>query len=301
MYEVQREKSMADKIGLIGIGLVGTAIAERLLAGRFDVVGFDIDSGKCMHLEELGGKAVSSPAQVAQQVGRVVLSLPETDIVRQVVEGPAGILQAKTPPKYIIDTTTGDPEETVALAQRLAKREIYLLDSTISGSSRQVRDKEAVFMVGGDKAAFERCMDIFQALTEKVFYLGASGSGSKAKLASNLILGLNRLALAEGLVFAGKLGLELETFLELLKVTPAYSAVMNTKGKKMLNDDFTTESRIRQHHKDVSLILKYAEMAGQELPLSRVHLDVLEKAIAAGDGELDNAAVIREIERRNRL
>ena len=291
---------MKDKIGLVGLGLVGTAIAERLLAVDFDVTGFDIDSGKRTHLEKLGGKAASSPAQVAQQVNRIILSLPDTNIVKQVVEGPSGILEAKTPPKYIIDTTTGDPEETIALAQRLAKRQIHFLDSTISGSSRQVRDKEAVFMVGGEKAAFETCRDIFQALSEKVFYLGPSGNGSKAKLASNLILGLNRAALAEGLVFAGKLGLELENFLEMLKVTPAYSAVMDTKGKKMLNDDFTAESRIRQHHKDVCLILKYAEIAGQELPLSRVHLDALGKAIEAGDGDLDNAAIIREIKRRKR-
>ena len=291
---------MKDKIGLVGLGLVGTAIAERLLAGDFEVIGFDIDSARCQHFKQLGGKAASSSAEVAQAAKRVVLSLPDTDIVRQVVEGPAGILEAKTPPKYIIDTTTGDPDETVALAQRLAQHEIYLLDSTISGSSRQVRDKEAVFMVGGDKAAFETCMDIFQTLTEKVFYLGPSGNGSKAKLASNLILGLNRVALAEGLVFANKLGLEPETFLELLKATPAYSAVMDTKGKKMLNDDFAAESRIRQHHKDVSLILKYAEKAGQELPLSRVHLDALKKAIEAGDGDLDNAAIIREIKRRKR-
>ena len=289
-----------SKIGLIGIGLVGTAITERLLASEFDVVGFDIDSAKCRHLKELGAKAVSSPAEVANETDRVVLSLPNTEIVREVVEGPGGILEAKTSPTYIIDTTTGDPEETAALAKRLAKRGIYFLDATISGSSRQVRNKEAVFMIGGEKAAFERCTDIFQALTEKVFYLGPSGNGSRAKLASNLILGLNRLALAEGLVFASKLGLEPEAFLELLKVSPAYSAAMDTKGGKMLNDDFTAESRIRQHHKDVSIILKYAEMAGQELPLSRVHLEVLEKAIAAGDGDLDNAAIIREIERRKR-
>jgi len=291
---------MKDKIGLVGLGLVGTAIAERLLAGDFDVVGFDIDSARCKHFKQLGGKAASSSAEVAQAAKRVVLSLPDTDIVRQVVEGPAGILEAKTPPKYIIDTTTGDPDETVALAQRLSEHQIHFLDATISGSSRQVRDKEAVFMIGGEKAAFETCMDIFQTLTEKVFYLGPSGNGSKAKLASNLILGLNRVALAEGLVFASKLGLEPETFLELLKATPAYSAVMDTKGKKMLTDDFTAESRIRQHHKDVSLILKYAEKAGQELPLSRVHLDALEKAIEAGDGDLDNAAIIREIKRRKR-
>jgi 3-hydroxyisobutyrate dehydrogenase-like beta-hydroxyacid dehydrogenase len=291
---------MKDKIGLIGLGLVGTAIAKRLLAVDFEVVGFDIDSARCQHLKELSGNAVGSSAEVAQAAKRVVLSLPDTDIVRQVVEGPAGILEAKTPPKYIIDTTTGDPDETVALAQRLVQREIYLLDSTISGSSRQIRDKEAVFMIGGEKAAFETCMDIFQTLSEKIFYLGLSGNGSKAKLASNLILGLNRAALAEGLVFADKLGLDLETFLEMLKATPAYSVVMDTKGKKMLTDDFTAESRIRQHHKDVSLILKYAEKADQELPLSRVHLDALEKAIEAGDGDLDNAAIIREIKRRKR-
>jgi 3-hydroxyisobutyrate dehydrogenase-like beta-hydroxyacid dehydrogenase len=291
---------MKDKIGLVGLGLAGTAIAERLLAGDFEIVGFDIDSARCKHFKQLGGKTASSSAEVAQQVGRVVLSLPDTNIVKQVVEGPAGILEAKTPPKYIIDTTTGDPEETIALAQRLSERQIHFLDATISGSSRQVRDKEAVFMIGGENAAFETCMDIFQTLTEKVFYLGPSGNGSKAKLASNLILGLNRVALAEGLVFASKLGLEPETFLELLKATPAYSAVMDTKGKKMLTDDFTVESRIRQHHKDVSLILKYAEKAGQELPLSKVHLDALEKAIEAGDGDLDNAAIIREIERRKR-
>ncbi len=292
---------MTAKIGLVGLGLVGTAIAERLLAEQFDVVGFDIDSTKCEHLEQLGGKALGSPAKVAEQVERVVLSLPDTDVVLQVVEGQGGILEAipiLSGPRYIIDTTTGEPDETAALAQRLAKKGIYFLDAPFSGSSRQVRDKEIVFMVGGDNKAFEECKDIFDALGEKVFYVGESGNGSKAKLASNLILGLNRLTLAEGLVFASKLGLDAQGFLELLKVTPAYSAAMDVKGKKMLDGDFTTEGRLRQHHKDVSIILKYAEKAEQELPLSKVHLDVLKKAIEAGDGDLDNSAVIREIERR---
>ncbi len=306
---------MTAKIGLVGLGLVGTAMAERLLAEQFDVVGFDIDSTKCEYLEQLGGKAVSNPAQVAElvsaeaeavagQADRVVLSLPNTEVVLEVVEGPGGILEAKstggsrTAPTYIIDTTTSEPDETAALAQRLSKRGIHFLDAPFSGSSRQLKDKEIVFMVGGDNKAFEECKDIFDALGEKAFYVGESGNGSKAKLASNLILGLNRLTLAEGLVFASKLGLDAQGFLELLKVTPAYSAAMDVKGKKMLDGDFTAEGRLRQHHKDVSIILKYAEKAGQELPLSRVHLNVLKKAIAAGDGDLDNSAVIREIERR---
>ena len=289
---------MTKKIGLVGIGLVGMAMAESLLAGQFEIIGFDIDPEKCAELEKLGGKSAGSPAEVAGRVEYVVLSLPDTKAVRQVVEGPNGLLQAKPLPKYLIDTTTGDPEETIALAERLALKGITMLDSTISGSSRQVRDRVGVFMVGGDKAAFEKCRDIFDALSEKVFYVGPSGHGSKAKLASNLILGLNRLVLAEGLVFAEKLGLDPTAFLELAKATPAYSTVMDIKGEKMLKGDFTAQARIRQHHKDVSLIRKYAEKAGQELPLSKVHLDVLEKAIAAGDADLDNAAVIKELRRR---
>lgn len=292
---------MINRIGLVGVGLVGTAIAERLLAKGFDVIGFDVDSAKRQHLAQLGGKSVGSPTEVAQHANRVVLSLPDTQVVREVVEGPDGLLQAKTPPSHIVDTTTGDPDETAALALRLADRKVHFLDATISGSSQQVRNRQAVFMVGGDRAVFEACADIFEAVTEKVFHLGPSGSGSKAKLASNLILGLNRLALAEGLVFAGRLGLDVQAFLELLKVTPAYSAVMDSKGKKMLTRDFTPEARIRQHYKDVSLILKYAEKAGQELPLSRLHLDILENAMAAGDGEMDNSGIIREIERRHKL
>jgi len=287
-------------IGLVGLGLVGSAMAERLKANRFNVVGFDIDRAKCEQLEQLGAVAVNSPAQVAEQAGRIILSLPDTDAVLQVVEGPGGILEAKKVPAYIIDTTTGEPDKTAALAKRLIGYDVYLLDAPFSGSSRQVREKEVVFMVGGEKAAYEKCMDIFKALGAKVFYLGASGNGSRAKLAGNLILGLNRLALAEGLVFAAKIGLEPRAFLELLKVTPAYSAAMDVKGEKMLEGDFTPQARLRQHHKDVSIILKYAENSGQELPLSQRHLEILEKAIEAGDGELDNSAVIREIERRGK-
>jgi 3-hydroxyisobutyrate dehydrogenase-like beta-hydroxyacid dehydrogenase len=289
---------MTSTIGLVGLGLVGTAIAESLLARQFDVVGFDVDLERCRQLDKSGGNSVGSAADVASGVERVILSLPDTNVVLQVVEGPAGILEAESLPSNIIDTTTGDPEETISLSDRLAERSITFLDSTISGSSKQVRDREAVFMVGGDKTEFEKCRDIFAALAEKVFYVGPSGSGSKAKLASNLILGLNRLALAEGLVFAEKLGLDLEAFLEILKATPAYSAIMDTKGEKMLKGDFIPQARVRQHHKDVALILKYAQDAGQELPLSKVHLDVLEKSIAAGDADLDNSAIIKEIRRR---
>jgi 3-hydroxyisobutyrate dehydrogenase-like beta-hydroxyacid dehydrogenase len=295
-----REPTDSKTIGVVGLGLVGTAAAEVLLARGFHVVGFDIDHTRRAHLSTLGGRAATCAREVAQAAARVLLSLPDTKVVVEAVEGPHGLAQAEKPPHYIIDTTTGDPQETVNLAQRLQGRGIHLLDATISGSSDQVRRREALFMVGGDQAALEHCADILGALSEKVIYLGSSGSGSKAKLASNLVLGLNRLALAEGLVFAERLGLDLGSFLKLLKASPAYSVAVDTKGEKMVRQDFSPQSRIRQHHKDVSLILKYAHEAGQELPLTQIHLDILEQALAADEGDLDNAVVIREIARRRR-
>ena len=289
---------MKENIGLVGIGLVGTALAEHLLAAGFGVVGFDVDAARCTRLEELGGRAVDGPAAVADASRRVLLSLMTTDIVEKVVEGRGGLLAGQAAPRCIIDTTTGDPDRTAALAERLARRSVPYLDATISGSSRQIRDRQALFMVGGAKDAFDACADLFNAVTEKAVHLGPSGSGSKAKLASNLILGLNRLALAEGLVFAEALGLELEPFLELLKRSPAYSVAMDVKGHKMLSGDFAPQAKIAQHHKDVTIILDYAGKAGVKLPLTQTHLALLAAAIQAGDGELDNAAVIRQIRRR---
>jgi len=297
---VSTHSNRNEPVGLIGIGLVGTALAEHLLTAGFDVVGFDVDESRRDHLVGLGGRAAAGPAEVARRCRRVFLSLMTSEIVREVVEGPGGLLAVETPPQFLLDTTTGDPEQTAALADRLAKRGVQYLDATVSGSSQQIRDREAVFMVGGAREAFEACRDLFAAVTERALYLGPSGSGSKAKLASNLILGLNRLALAEGLVFAERLGLDLRAFLELLKLTSAYSAIMDTKGEKMLTGNFTPQARLAQHHKDVRLILDYAEKLGQELPLSRTHLEVLERLVGEGDGELDNSAVVEGIRRLGR-
>jgi 3-hydroxyisobutyrate dehydrogenase-like beta-hydroxyacid dehydrogenase len=294
------EVVMKESIGLIGVGLVGTALAENLLAAGYKVIGYDIDAAKCRHLEALGGVSASDPADVGRRCRYVVLSLMTTAIVREVVEGPGGLLQADPPPAYIIDTTTGDPDESAALAGRLAGRGVHYLDSTISGSSREIRQRQGLFMVGGDKVAFEACGPVLAAVTDRMLYAGPAGSGAKSKLTVNLVLGLNRLALAEALVFAERLGLEPRAALALLKQSYAYSRIMEGKGDKMVNNDFATDARLSQHRKDVALVLEYAKQLGLDLPLTARHLEVLDSAIAAGDGDLDNAAVIREIRRRSR-
>ncbi|MBL6958499.1 MAG: NAD(P)-dependent oxidoreductase [Rhodospirillales bacterium] len=287
-----------ETIGLIGLGLVGTAIAEHLLEAGYGVIGFDIDPARGKALAKLGGRAVSGPLEVADGADRVILSLLTTEVVCQVVEGDGGLLQAAGPPHTIIDTTTGTPDETMALAGRLEARGIAFLDATISGSSQQIRDRQALFMVGGAAAAYAACEDLLRVITDKAMHVGPSGSGSKAKLASNLILGLNRLVLAEGLVFADRLGLDLEAFLDLLRQSPAYSRAVDVKGDKMVKGDFTPQARVSQHDKDLEIILACAEAVGQELPLAQLHHQILQDLMAGGDGDLDCSAVIEAIRRK---
>jgi 3-hydroxyisobutyrate dehydrogenase-like beta-hydroxyacid dehydrogenase len=296
-FPAEPEETARETIGLVGIGLVGTALAENLIRAGFEVVGFARREASRANLVRLGGRVVSSARDVAQAAPRVILSLPDSDVVDEVVHGPYGLLGAPSALRCIFDTTTGEPERTEGLAGRLRRRGIEFLDAPISGSSEQIRNRQGVILIGGERAAYESCLDLFRALAEKHYYLGKSGAGSRAKLASNLILGLNRLVLAEGLVFAERLGLDLEAFLAMLKTTPAYSCAMDAKGEKMLRGDFAPQSRIAQHKKDLRIMLEYAARLGQALPLATLHREILERAMARGEGDLDTSAVIRELRR----
>jgi 3-hydroxyisobutyrate dehydrogenase-like beta-hydroxyacid dehydrogenase len=287
-----------EPIGLVGLGLVGSALAERLLAAGCPVVGYDIVPEKCAHLERLGGRAATSPADVAAQTPRVILSLLTSDIVREVIEGTGGVSRADPLPGLIIDTTTADPEASESQAAVLDARGIAYLDATLVGSSAQIARGEGVFLVGGASEAFAECGDLLGVLGERAFHVGPSGAGARAKLVVNLVLGLNRAALAEGLAFAEAIGLDPAGVLPLLQSTMAYSRIMETKGRKMVEGDFAPEARLAQHRKDVALILDAAARASQALPLSQAHLDLLDAAIEAGDGDLDNSAIIRELARR---
>ena len=291
---------MGETIGLVGIGLVGTALAESLLAGGFGVIGFARSEASREKLVRLGGRAAAAPAAVAAEAARVILSLPDSDVVDRIVSGPDGLLAAGSGLRLILDTTTGDPARTEALAARCAARGVLCVDAPISGSSEQIRRRQGVVLVGGERSAYDSCLDLIRAVADRHYYLGGPGAGSRAKLASNLVLGLNRLVLAEGLVFAERIGLDLPVFLAMLKTTPAYSCAMDVKGEKMLRGDFTPQSRAAQHYKDLRIILDCATRAGQALPLAALHKDILERAMEAGEGDLDTSVVLQVLRRMRR-
>jgi 3-hydroxyisobutyrate dehydrogenase-like beta-hydroxyacid dehydrogenase len=275
------------QIGLIGLGLVGGALSERFVESGFNVVGFDVDPERL--------STVESAAGVAAACRCIVLSLPTSGIVASVVES---MLPHLGEGSILIDTTTGDPEHAAKLGEHLAQRRIHYLDAEIGGSSRQVRERDVIVLCGGDAAIYAQCADVFACFARRTFHLGAWGAGARMKLALNLVLGLNRAALAEGLTFAEALGLEPRTALEVFQAGPAWSRVMETKGAKMLRRDFTPEARLSQHLKDVRLILAAGQRVDAPLPLSTLHREILERAEAAGFGDADNSAVIQAWGRR---
>ena len=273
-------------VGMIGLGLMGTALTERLLEAGYTVWIHNRTREKADPLEARGARWADNPLAVCD---RVLISLYTTDTVEEVLAQLDGGLR---PGQILIDTTTGEPEQTARLGARLAARGVHYLDAPISGSSEQTRRGEATAIVGGPQEAFAACRDLFDCCVRHAIYAGPCGSGSRMKLVSNLVLGLNRAALAEGLVFARALGIDLEAALQVLIGSMAYSRIMDTKGRKMVEGDFRTQARLSQHLKDIRLILDAAVAAGQDLPLTETHCRLLEAAEAAGFGDADNSAII---------
>lgn len=284
-----------DKIGIIGLGLVGAGLAQRLIDGGKTVIGYDINPDRLAEFAQMTGQVAGSTANVLAHCDRLLVSLPSHEEVATVFDLQGVNLRSGL---TIIDTTTGDPASAELIATSLKNRGIDYLDATISGSSRQVRDGSAIMMVGGDRQKFESCKDIFALLADATFHTGASGTGAKMKLITNLVLGLNRAVLAEGLAFAEGLSLDPAIALEIMRRSPAYSRAMDVKGDKMVQKDFSPEARLSQHLKDVRLIIEAGLAANLPMPFSRTHRDILEYAESEGLGGLDNCAIIRVLSAR---
>lgn len=284
-------------IGLIGLGLMGEALAARLQTAGAPLRGYDLLPARIDAFATTGGLPTTDANALFSSCRRVILSLPTHVEVRAVLETAAESIRAGD---VIVDTTTGDPEATEEIATRLAARGVAYLDATVSGSSSQLREGSAVLMVGGDKDAFAACRDILTPLAREVFHCGPAGSGARMKLVTNVVLGLNRAALAEGLVLARAIGLDARQALNVMQRGPAYSRIMDRKGERMLTGNFTPEARLSQHLKDVRLIIAQGEAAGLPMPLSHAHRVILEEAEASGLGDLDNSALIQVLAARER-
>lgn len=276
-------------IGVIGLGLLGSALCERLLEAGRAVRCWNRTRDKAGPLLERGAVWSDNPLSDCDQV---VVCLYTSDVVRETLESLAAGVH---PGQLVVDATTGGVDDARRIGGWLAERGAAYLETPIAASSEQTRRGEAIAFVGGSRADFERAAPLLGDLTAKAHYVGEWGAAASFKLVNNLILGLNRAALAEGLALAERLGLDLTQTLQVLRQSNSYSGVMDTKGAKMAARDYSTQAKLTQHAKDVRIFVDEAMRRGLPLPLSAAHLALLEVGERCGLADADNSAIFEVI------
>jgi 3-hydroxyisobutyrate dehydrogenase-like beta-hydroxyacid dehydrogenase len=281
-------------VGIVGLGLMGTALSQRLIGAELPAPGFDIDPRACDRLRHNGGMVAASVRELADRCRAIVIAVYSGLQAEMVL----GDIENSTARPAIICTTTCAPNEVVRLASRAASVGIAFIEAPISGTSAEVSDGTAMALIAGADDAIDAVGALLDVLSPRRIRIGTIGDASRAKLAINLILQNNRAVLAEGIVLAERMGLDGHAFLAAARESAAYSRVMDSKGEKMLSRDFRPQSHISQTLKDAELILAEAARRNLRLPVTEAQADLLRAAIAIEGPDSDSAAVVEAIRQR---
>lgn len=291
--------SKTERLAVIGLGLMGSRMARNLLAHGFELNGFDVDLARRAEASEMGVEIAGSPAEAVMGCWGALLSLPNSDVSREVCLGKGGLAGCGVSPLYVFDTTTGRPGDAEETATALADVGISYSDTTVSGNGEVAERGELVVMVGGDREAYERGIAVFEAIGRSHHHVGASGSGSRMKLLVNHLLTIHRMALAEGLVVAELAGMDLDRTLAVLKDSLAYSRAMDAWGERMIAGDHAEPfARLGQSHKDARLIVEQGERLGAPVDLVNVVREALAEGESTGLADMDNGAIVEVLRRR---
>ena len=287
---------MGENVAVIGLGLMGGTFTEHFIDGGHHVFGYDPDPERGVELAERGGVACATIAEAVADAKLVVMSLPNSTVMLAVC---AEIVAADCGDVLVIDTTTGDPDDSITAAALLADVGHSYVDATISGNAAQFGEKDVIFMIGGESDDVQTATDLLTPLGRKVYAVGGLGAGSRAKLVVNHVLSINRTAVAEGLTVAEKAGLDLDPMLEVLRDSAAYSKAMDIWGQRMVDGDhYPPASRVRQSHKDSRLINGHAEATGASHAFVEVVRQALVEAEENGLADADNSSVMELMRRR---
>jgi 3-hydroxyisobutyrate dehydrogenase-like beta-hydroxyacid dehydrogenase len=287
-----------SSIAVIGLGLMGSRMSARLLAAGHPLRGYDPDPDRTAEFESTGGVPADSPAEAVTGCWAALLSLPNSEISREVCLGPGGIGESGAE-LTVYDATTGWPDDAIEIARALVAHGVTYADSTVSGNGEVAERGELVVMMGGSSEAFDQGLPIFEAIGRSHHHVGPVGAGSRMKLIVNHVLAIHRMALAESLVVAELAGMDLQTTLDVLKDSLAYSKAMDAWGDRMVAADHDPPfSRLRQSHKDSRLIVDHGLGLGATMDLALVVRAALSEGEGEGLGDLDNSAVVEVVRRR---
>lgn len=280
-------------IGVIGLGEMGTPIAGFLLKAGYTVKGYDTREKQVSALVPQGLKPSKSPRDIAAGVDMILLSLPNWDIVQEVIEGKNGVLETARGGQIIIDCTTVPPHKTRAMAEKLTARGIHWMDVPISGAATQAREGNMVFMAGGEKAVFDQVKPVLDKVGKKTVYVGKHGDAAMLKLTVNLVLFLNQASAVEGLTLGLKAGLDPAVLYDVLVSGAAGSDLIKTRGKDMLAGNFNPRGALWIGVKDLGLALEAAKTIGVACPMAGLYQQMLLSAHHRGWDDQDATVVMR--------
>lgn len=284
-------------VGIVGLGLLGSAVAARLRAAGREVVGHDVVAERQRAVEAIGGRAAASAAEVAETADPICIVLPSLAAVEDVVLGARG-LAAAARGRTVVQMSTISPALTERLARECAARGVGFLDCPISGTSAMVARGDGIIFVGGDHAVYERWRPMLETILPRAIHVGVAGQAMVLKLVANLLVAVHSAAAAEALSMVERAGLDVPQALELLGSSAATSRMLEVRGPLIAKRDFPAQMKLDLFMKDLHLIREAAATLGAPVPLTDVAERLYAAAQAAGHGAEDLAVVVTALARR---
>ncbi len=285
------------KIAWIGLGIMGSPMAENLVKAGYQVTGYTLEQAKLDRLAANGGTAAVSIAEAVREADVIITMVPASPQVEAVAYGADGILENARPGALLVDMSSITPQTSIDLAKNAQDKGIRVLDAPVSGGEAGAIEAVLSIMVGGEQADFDQAKPIFEALGKTIVLCGPHGAGQTVKAANQLIVAVNIQACAEAVVFLEKSGVDLAAALDVLGGGLAGSTVLARKKDNFLTRDFKPGFRIDLHHKDMGIVTDAARAVGAALPVGAVVAQLIASLRAQGDGGLDHCALLRAVER----
>lgn len=286
-----------QKIGFIGLGIMGRPMAINLIKAGYTLSVYDINADAVRAVASAGAKAATSVAEVASNNTLIITMLPNSPHVKAVTLGEGGIRDNALPGSLLVDMSSIAPAASQEVAAQLKEKGIRMLDAPVSGGEPKAVDGSLAIMAGGDEADFAEAKPLFDILGSSAVLIGPVGSGNTCKLANQVIVALNIAALSEGLMLAKKSGTDPQKVFDAIKGGLAGSTVMNAKAPMMLAGNFKPGFKIDLHIKDLVNALDTGYLTGAPLLLTGTVMQILQQLHADGEGQSDHSAIAKFYEK----
>jgi 2-hydroxy-3-oxopropionate reductase len=288
---------VAEKIGFIGLGIMGKPMAKNLMEAGYELVVHNRSPEKAEELAEEGdATAAGSPREVAAACDIVITMLPDSPDVEAVVAGESGVLEGIRDGALLVDMSTISPVVTEELSEKVREQGASMLDAPVSGGDVGAIEGALSIMVGGSEEDFERARPLFDVMGKAATHVGPIGAGQVVKACNQIVVALTIEAVSEALVLGSKGGVAPEKLVEALSGGLAGSAVMEAKKEKFFSHDFEPGFRIELHHKDLGIALAAGREYGVSLPVTAIVDQMLEASKAKGRGDRDHSALLTLLE-----